>query len=128
MTTILEGLLYTKHDEWVKVDGTIATIGITDYAQDALSDIVFIELPDTGEVFDAEDEFGTVESVKAVAELYMPVSGTITAANEDLADEPEVLNSNPYESWIVKVELSNPDELGSLMNPAAYKAYCDERS
>lgn len=128
MSEIKDGLLYTKEDEWISVDGDVATIGITDYAQDALSDIVYVELPDEGEEFDEGDTFGTVESVKAVADLFMPVSGTVTAANTDLEDAPESLNETPFESWIVKVQMSDPSQLDTLMDTAAYKAYCDERS
>ncbi len=92
---IVAGLLYTKEDEWIKVDGGEATVGVTDHAQDALSDIVYLELPDVGDSFVMGDTFGVVESVKAAADLYMPISGEITAVNEDLVDAPETVNSDP---------------------------------
>lgn len=127
-TKIEAGLLYTKHDEWIRVDGDEATVGITDYAQDALSDIVYLELPEPGETFSAEEEFGVVESVKASSELFMPVTGEVTAINEDLLDEPETINSDPYgEAWLVKVKLSDASQLEGLMDATAYQAYCDER-
>lgn len=127
-TKIVPGLLYTKHDEWLKVEGDIATVGITDYAQDALSDIVYLELPDVGDSFDKEDEFGVVESVKASSELFMPVSGEVTAVNSGLLDTPETVNSDPYgQAWLVKVKLTNPAQLSELMDAAAYTAYCDGR-
>lgn len=122
------GLLYTKHDEWIRVAGDEATIGVSDYAQDALSDIVYLELPEPGETFSAEEEFGVVESVKASSELYMPVSGEVTAINEDLLDEPEKINSDPYgAAWLVKIKLSDASELDGLMDSAAYQTYCDGR-
>ncbi|MCA9981951.1 MAG: glycine cleavage system protein GcvH [Anaerolineales bacterium] len=122
------GLLYTKHDEWIRVAGDEATIGVSDYAQDALSDIVYLELPEPGETFSAEEEFGVVESVKASSELYMPVSGEVTAINEDLLDEPEKINSDPYgAAWLVKIKLSDASELDGLMDAAAYQTYCDGR-
>jgi glycine cleavage system H protein len=103
-------------------------VGITDYAQDALSDIVFLELPEVGGRFEAGDAFGVVESVKAAADLNMPVSGEILAANEGLLDSPELLNSDPYgAAWLVKISLSDPSQLDGLMDAAAYEAYCEER-
>ncbi len=126
-TKVLSGLKYTKHDEWIKVDGEEATIGITDYAQDALSDIVYLELPDVGDTFSAGDEFGVVESVKAASDLFMPVDGEVVATNEDLLDAPEEINTKPYDSWMVKVKLSDPSQLDELMDADAYTAYCEER-
>ncbi|HEB65949.1 MAG TPA: glycine cleavage system protein GcvH [Chloroflexi bacterium] len=122
-------LKYTKNDEWVRVEGNIGTIGITDYAQGQLSDVVFVEiLVSEGDAVSQGDSCATVESVKAASEVYMPVSGTVTAIHEELADEPEVVNSDPYgEAWMVKVELSDPSELDGLMDAAAYEAYCAER-
>ncbi|RMF46749.1 MAG: glycine cleavage system protein GcvH [Anaerolineae bacterium] len=122
-------LKYTKNDEWVKVEGNIATVGITDYAQEQLSDVVFVEiLVSEGDSVSQGDSCATVESVKAAADVYMPVSGTVTATNEDLADTPEEVNSDPYgAAWMVKVELSDPAELDGLMDAAAYEAYCQER-
>jgi glycine cleavage system H protein len=128
MTKIEQGLLYTRDDEWVRVEGDEGTVGITDYAQDALSDIVFLELPEVGGRFEAGDAFGVVESVKAAADLNMPVSGEILAANEGLLDSPELLNSDPYgAAWLVKISLSDPSQLDGLMDAAAYEAYCEER-
>lgn len=128
MSNIPDGLLYTKDDEWILVDGNEGVIGITDYAQDALSDIVYVELPDEGDSFAAGETFGVVESVKAAADLYMPISGEVTAVNEDLPDVPEVLNSDPYgEGWMIKIQIGDSDELEGLMDPASYTTYCDER-
>ena len=127
MSEIKDGLLYTNDDEWVLVAGDIATVGVTDYAQDSLSDIVYLELPSEGDSFDAEDTFGVVESVKAAADLFMPLSGEVTAVNEDLIDTPESLNSAPYDSWLIKVKLSDASQVDGLMDAAAYKAYLDSR-
>lgn len=128
MSNIPDDLLYTKDDEWILVDGDEGVVGLTDYAQDALSDIVYVELPDEGDSFEMGDTFGVVESVKAAADLYMPVSGEVTAVNEDLPDVPEVLNSDPYgEGWMIKITIADPSELENLMDPAAYTTYCEER-
>jgi glycine cleavage system H protein len=125
---VVAGLLYTKEDEWVKVEGDEATIGVTDHAQDALSDIVYLELPDVGDSFGMGDTFGVVESVKAAADLYMPISGEVTAVNEDLVDVPETVNSDPYgAAWMVKVKISNPAELDDLMDADTYTTYLAER-
>ncbi len=129
MTKIEQGLLYTRDDEWVRVEGDEGTVGITDYAQDALSDIVFLELPEVGGHFEAGEAFGVVESVKAAADLNMPVSGEILSANEGLLDTPELLNSDPYDAaWLVKIRISDPGQLEGLMDATAYEAYCQERS
>ena len=129
MSIIPDDLLYTKEDEWIQVKGEEGTVGITDYAQDALSDIVYVELPDEGESFENGDTFGVVESVKAAADLYMPVAGEIVGVNEDLPDAPEVVNSDPYgEGWLVKIQISDMGELDDLMDASAYSDYCDERS
>lgn len=128
MTKIENDLLYTRDDEWIRVDGDEATVGVSDYAQDSLSDIVYLELPDVGESFDEGESFGVIESVKAAADLYMPVSGEITAVNEDLMDEPEVVNSDPYGgAWMVRVRMSDKSELDELMDADAYRDYCEER-
>jgi glycine cleavage system H protein len=128
MSVIPDGLLYTRDDEWIKVDGNEGLIGITDYAQDALSDIVYVELPSVGDSFGAGDGFGVVESVKAAADLYMPVGGEVIAINEDLMDAPETLNSDPYDQgWMIRVNLTDTGELEGLMDPDAYRAYCKER-
>ncbi len=129
MSNIPAELLYTKEDEWVRKEDDVVTIGITDHAQDALSDIVYLELPSEGDEIAEGDTFGVVESVKAAADLYSPVTGTVTAVNDDLIDAPETVNSDPYgEAWLVKVSLSNTSELDGLMNAAAYQKYCDERA
>jgi len=122
-------LKYTKNDEWVRVEGSTATVGITDYAQEQLSDVVFVEiLVSEGDSVSQGDNCATVESVKAAADVYVPVSGTVTAINEDLPDTPETVNSDPYgEAWMVKLDLSDPAELDALMDAAAYEAYCQER-
>ena len=125
---VVAGLLYTKEDEWVKVEGDEATVGVTDHAQDALSDIVYLELPDVGDSFGMGDTFGVVESVKAAADLYMPISGEVTAVNEDLVDAPETVNSDPYgTAWMVKVKITNPAELDDLMDADTYTTYLAER-
>jgi glycine cleavage system H protein len=117
-------LYYTKNDEWIRVDGDIGVVGITDYAQDQLSDIVFIEyLVEEGDEVDQGDSCVTVESVKAAAEVYMPVSGEILAVNEALEDAPEVVNNDPYgEAWMVRIKLSELSELDKLMDAKAYEA------
>jgi glycine cleavage system H protein len=128
MTNIPGDLLYTKDDEWIRVDGNEAVVGITDYAQDSLSDIVFVELPDAGDTFGAGDIFGTVESVKAAADLYMPIDGEILESNEQLLDAPEIINSSPYgDGWMIKIKIEDESQLDDLMDPEAYKTYCDER-
>jgi glycine cleavage system H protein len=126
-TQVKDGLLYTKEDEWLQVDGDEVTIGITDYAQNSLSDIVFVELPEPGTTFSRGDTFGVVESVKAAADLYMPVSGEISAVNDDLPDATEQVNSDPYGAWMVRVTLSDSAELDDLMDADAYRAFCDDR-
>lgn len=118
---IKKGLLYAKSHEWVKVDGKNATIGISDYAQEQLGDVVFIELPKVGQTLKKGDVFGAVESVKAASDLYLPISGKVLEVNKSLEDSPENLNENPYDSWIVKVEISNVDELDDLLNDSEYK-------
>ena len=115
-------LKYSKSHEWVKMEGDIAVIGISDYAQDSLGDVVFINLPQEGDSVAAGEAFGDVESVKAVSEILSPVSGVICAVNEDLADSPESLNSDPYGAWIIKVE--NVSETEELLDAAAYEAFC----
>ena len=117
-----ENLKYTKDHEWVLVDGDIATVGVTDFAQGELGDIVFVEIETEGESLDQNEVFGTIEAVKTVSDLFMPVSGEITEINEGLEDAPESVNESPYEDgWMVKIKLSNAAELDSLMNASAYK-------
>ncbi len=118
---------YTKEHEWIKVEVDIAEIGITDYAQDSLGDIVFLELPETGTDIEREDSFGVVESVKAVSDLYAPLSGTIEETNEPLADTPELINEHPYsDGWIIKIKMNDPSELDDLMDAKAYEDYIKE--
>lgn len=116
-----EDVRYTESHEWIEAAGETARLGITDYAQDQLGDIVFVELPDVGETFEKGAEFGTVESVKAVSELYMPVSGEIVAINEALEDAPELVNNTPYsDGWMIEVKLDDSSEMNALMDKDAY--------
>ena len=117
-------LKYTKDHEWLKMEGDIAVVGISDFAQDALGDVVFINLPEVGDTVTAGESFGDVESVKAVSDVNSPVTGVVVAINEDLVDAPETLNSDPYGAWIIKVE--NITEEEELMDAAAYEAFCAE--
>ncbi|HPM78424.1 MAG TPA: glycine cleavage system protein GcvH [bacterium] len=124
-----QDLRFTKDHEWVKVEGNVAVIGISDYAQDALGDIVFLELPDVGATFGAGDAIGVVESVKAVSDIYCPVSGQVVETNEALVDAPETVNGDPYVGgWMVKIKMSNPAELDELMDAAAYEKYLAEET
>jgi len=122
----MEGLFYTKDHEWVKAEGNRASIGITDFAQHALGQIVYVELPELDEEFKVGDVFCVVESVKAASDSYLPVSGKVVEINEELEDSPQLLNEGPYESWIAVVEMEDPGELDQLMDEAAYKAFCEE--
>ena len=120
-------LKYTESDEWLLVEGNTVTIGLTDYAQDALNDIVYVELPEDGDDFDAEDAFGSVESVKAASDLITPIAGTVTAINSELEDEPELINADPYgKGWLIKLTVEDAD-ISGLMDATAYSAYCEER-
>ncbi len=122
-----KGLRYSREHEWVSVeDGDSGIIGITDFAQNELGDVVYVEAPEVGEKISKDDPFGAVESVKAVSDLYAPVSGTVTEVNDALPDTPELINEDPYgEGWIIKVTLSDPDELDDLMTPEEYTEYCE---
>ena len=115
-------LKYTKDHEWIRVTGDTAEIGITDYAQQQLGDVVFVELPEVGKSVGVGQPFGSIESVKAVSELFAPVTGEVVATNGDLKDRPDQVNSKPHETWMVKVKLANPGEAASLMDTAAYEA------
>lgn len=129
MTKINDDLFYTKDDEWVRLDGDEATVGISDYAQESLSDIVYLELPSVGEQYGKGDSFGVIESVKAAADLYMPLTGEVIAINESLVDQPELVNDDPYgEAWMVKIRLDDKSQLDDLMDATAYRTYCEERS
>ena len=121
--SVPSNLKYTKDHEWVKVDGNVATVGITNFAQGELGDIVYVEIETEGEDLDAEEVFGTVEAVKTVSDLFLPVSGEITEFNESLEDEPEKVNSDPYgEGWMIKIKLSDASQTESLLDAAGYKA------
>ena len=128
MTNATANLLYSKEHEWVlQLDGNRVRIGISDYAQKQLGDIVFVENSAVGDEVTADESMGTIESVKAVSELYAPVSGTVVHVNEELNDTPETINENPYEAgWLVEVEISNPEELESLLNEGEYQAFINE--
>ena len=122
-----ENLLYTHEHEWIRVDGNNAIVGITEFAQDQLGDIVFVELPEVGTVIEKENPFGVVESVKTVSDLYAPVSGTVKAVNQDLESSPEQVNNAPYGSgWIIEIEISDKNELEKLMSPEKYIEQCDK--
>jgi glycine cleavage system H protein len=124
MANIPDDLHYSKDHEWVRVDGNIAIVGITDYAQDSLGDVVYVELPKVGDDFAANEAFGSVESVKAVSEVFSPVSGEIVGINEALADAPEKVNQEPYgEGWMIRVQMSNPGEVDSLLTAAEYEDF-----
>jgi glycine cleavage system H protein len=116
---------YSREHEWISVDGSIGTIGITDYAQNSLGDIVFVDVPKVGDTVKVNATFGSVESVKAVSDLYSPVSGKVTAVNEELRSLPDKINQNAHGTWIIKVELSNPAEVGALLDAAAYQAFIE---
>lgn len=128
MTNATANLLYSKEHEWVlQLDGNRVRIGISDYAQKQLGDIVFVENPAAGDEVAAHESMGTIESVKAVSELYAPVSGTIVRVNEELNDTPETINEHPYEAgWLVEIEISNPEELESLLSEGEYQAFINE--
>ena len=115
-------LKYTDEHEWVAVDGDIATIGVTDYAQGELGDLVFVELPEVGDDVTMGESFGTVEAVKAVSDLFAPLSGSVVEVNEMLTDDPEIVNKDPYgDGWMIKIKMSDADELSNLLDPDAYK-------
>jgi glycine cleavage system H protein len=125
MAKVIEGLYYSESHEYVKVEGNVGYIGITDYAQHALGNVVYVDLPDVDDEVTAGDEFGAVESVKAASDIISPVSGTIIEVNEALDDEPELLNKDAFGNWIIKVELSDKSELDGLMDAKAYEAFCE---
>ena len=122
-----DNLLYTQEHEWIRVDGNNAIVGITQFAQDQLGDIVFVELPEVGTLIEQETPFGVVESVKTVSDLYAPVSGTVKAVNQDLESNPEQVNNEPYgNGWIIEIEISDKNELEKLMSPEKYIEQCDK--
>ncbi|MEI7988012.1 MAG: glycine cleavage system protein GcvH [Chloroflexota bacterium] len=125
---ILSELKYTKSDEWIKVEGSTGIIGISDYAQNALSDIIFIELPGVGETLVKGEMYGTVESVKAASDVNMPVGGEVIEVNEALTQKTELVNSDPYgQAWMIKIKIADENELNDLMDAQAYQKYCEER-
>jgi glycine cleavage system H protein len=119
---------YTREHEWIAVEGAIGTIGITDYAQNSLGDIVYVDVPKVGDTVTANATFGSVESVKAVSDLYSPVTGTVTATNDELKSSPDKINEDPHNAWIIKVELADPDQLNALLDAAAYEAFIAEET
>jgi glycine cleavage system H protein len=119
---------YTREHEWISVEGSVGTVGITDYAQNSLGDIVYVDAPKVGDLVTAGATFGSVESVKAVSDLYSPVSGKVTAVNESLKTEPDKINQDAHGTWIIKVELSDPAEPGKLLDAAAYEAFISEET
>ena len=126
MSKILDGLKYSESHEWVKVEGNIAVIGVSDFAQAEMGDITYVDMPDVDDTVEAGEEFGALESVKASSELISPVSGTVVEVNEALEDAPEMVNEDAYGAWIIKVEMSDASELDALMDAAAYKAQIGE--
>ena len=124
MAKVIEGLYYSESHEFVRVEGDYGFIGITDYAQNALGNVVYVDMPDVDDEITAGEEFGAVESVKAASDLFAPVSGTVVEINEALEDQPELINQDAFENWIIKVELSDKSELDALMDAAAYEAFC----
>lgn len=123
---VKKDLLYTNDHEWVKVEGDKAYIGITDYAQNSLGEIVYVELPEIGDEFNAGDVFSVIESVKAASDSYLPVSGKVVEVNEELSDSPELINEDPYGNWIVVVELTDKSELDKLMSAEEYEEFCSK--
>lgn len=120
-------LKYTKEHEWIKVDGNTATVGITDYAQDSLGDVVYVELPQEGGTVTKNEPFGVVESVKAVSDLYSPITGSVSEVNDAIIDSPEVINEDPYgDAWMIKVEINSPNDLKDLMSADEYQKYIEE--
>lgn len=124
---VKEGLYYSREHEWVRVEGDLAYIGITDHAQHHLGDVVYVELPVVGSSFAADEVIGVIESVKAVADMHTPVSGTVEQVNGELEGQPQLLNSDPYGAWIACLRMENPAELNQLMDAAGYEAFCREQ-
>lgn len=124
MSKVVEGLRYAESHEWVKVEGDIAVIGISDYAQHSMGELSYVDMPSVDDEVVAGEEFGAVESVKAASDLISPVSGTVIEVNEVLEDEPELLNEDPYANWIIKVQMTDPSEVDNLLDAAAYEKLC----
>lgn len=126
MSKVIEGLKYSETHEWVKVEGDIAVIGVTDFAQSEMGDITYVDMPDVDDEVTKEEEFGALESVKASSDLVSPVSGTVVENNSALEDAPELINQNPYANWIIKVKMSDPAQLNGLMDAADYTAMTEK--
>ena len=124
MAKVIEGLYYSESHEYVKVEGEFAYVGITDYAQNALGNVVYVDLPEVDDEVEADEDFGAVESVKAASDLISPVSGTVVEVNEALEDKPELLNEDPFGNWIIKVQLSDTADLDNLMDAQGYEDFC----
>ncbi|MBQ6087586.1 MAG: glycine cleavage system protein GcvH [Bacteroidales bacterium] len=123
MSKVIEGLHYSESHEWVKVEGDVAVIGISDFAQSELGDITYVDLPEVGDEVNAEEDFGAVESVKSSSDLISPVTGEVCEVNSELEDKPELINEDPYGAWIIKVKMSDPSEVDILMGAAAYEQF-----
>ena len=126
MAKVIEGLYYSESHEYVKVEGDFAYVGITDYAQHALGNVVYVDMPEVDDEVEADEDFGAIESVKAASDLISPVSGTVVEVNEALEDKPELLNEDAFENWIMKVQMSDKSELDALMDAAAYEELCSK--
>ena len=126
MAKVMEGLYYSESHEYVRIEGNFGYIGLTDYAQNALGNVVYVDMPEVDDEVSAGEEFGAVESVKAASDLISPVTGVVVEINEALEDQPELVNSDAYENWIIKVELSDKGELDHLMDAKAYVAFCEK--
>ena len=126
MAKVIEGLYYSESHEFVRVEGDFGFIGITDYAQNALGNVVYVDMPEVDDEVEAGEEFGAVESVKAASDLYSPVSGTVVEVNDALEDQPELINQDAFENWIIKVQLSDKSELDSLMDAKTYATFCEK--
>ena len=126
MAKVIEGLYYSESHEFVRVEGNVGFVGITDYAQNALGTVVYVDMPDVDDEVEAGEEFGAVESTKAASDLISPVSGTVVEVNEALDDQPELINQDAFENWIIKVQLSDPSEVENLMDAKAYAAFCEK--
>lgn len=127
MAKVIEGLYYSESHEYVKIEGEYGYIGITDYAQNALGNVVYVDMPDVDDDIEAGEEFGAVESVKAASDLIAPVSGTVVEVNEGLEDSPELVNQDSYVNWIIKVKLTDTADLGNLMDAKAYEEFCNKK-
>ena len=123
MSKVIEGLYYSESHEWVKVEGDVAVIGVSDFAQAEMGDITYVDAPDVDDEFELGEEFGALESVKASSDLYCPVSGVVTEVNDAVVDAPELVNQDAYENWIIKVQMSDPSQVEGLMNAAAYTEF-----